>query len=393
MSGDSEQEYFADGITEDIITSLSRHRWFFVIARNSSFIFKGRNVDVKQVGRELGVRYVLEGSVRKIGQRVRVTGQLIEAETGNHIWAERYDRDYADIFALQDEITESVAGAIEPEILVGEGRRALRKSPTALDAFDCCMRGIWHHYQFTREDWREAERWLCRAIELDPKLARAHMALARALLGRCLWGWSDNIKRDVAAMGAAAERAVALDSRDPYSHYALFASSLCSGRHQLALAEAQRAIDLNPNFALGHLALGWVRIYIGNFPQAMDPLMRALRLSPHDPIAFLFLSLIGLANYHMGNYEEAAHYAERALSVRRLRLVLLVLLASLGQLGRTEEAQAVLTELTQMEPADAGGYWQVVHPYAQPADRAHFMEGLRKAGFEFNGNTAISARV
>jgi pentatricopeptide repeat protein len=335
---------------------------------------------VKQVARELGVRYVLEGSVRKAGGRVRVTGQLIEADTGAHLWAQRFDRDSADIFALQDEISESVVGAIEPEMLLGEGRRAARKSPANLDAYDCCMRGIWCFNQFTRDDIRQAETWLRRSIELDPKLARAHMCLARLLHARSWYGWSDDIARDLAEAQTAAERAVALDDRDPYAHYALFLVRRASGRHQQALAEAQRAIDLSPNFALGHFALGWARIYIGRFAEALDPLLRCLRLNPRDPQAYLFISLMALAQYHLGNYEEAIHYAERALSGRRIYPVLSTLLASLGQLGRTEEAKAVLAEMERIEPADAKRHWEFTTPYADPAHRAHLIEGLRKAG-------------
>jgi TolB-like protein len=380
MSGDPEQEYFADGMTEDIITALSRHRWFFVIARNSSFTFKGRSVDVKQVGRELGVRYILEGSVRKAGERVRVTGQLIDTETGAHLWAERYDRNLEDVFEIQDEITQHVAGAIEPAILVGEGRRAIDKVAANLDAFDCCMRGMWYHYQFNQDDFREAQMWFLRSIELDPKFHRAHMGLARNLFGACIFGWSDDFGRDRECLCESAERAVSLDGRDPYSHYALFACHLLAGRLQLALAEAQRVIDLNPNFALGHLALGWVRIFIGHFQEALDPLLRALRLSPNDPIAFLFTNLIALAHYHMENYEEAVHFAESALSSRRLHFVLITELACLGQLGRTEEAGLLLDEITRIEPADTDRYWENSFPYADPAHHAHFIEGLRKAG-------------
>jgi TolB-like protein/class 3 adenylate cyclase len=380
MSGDPEQEYFADGITEDIITALSQHRWFFVIARNSSFTFKGRAVDVKQVARELGVRYVLEGSVRKVGERVRVTGQLVAAETGAHLWAERYDRNLPDVFAIQDEITQQVAGAIEPAILVGEGRRAINKVETNLDAFDCCMRGMWYQYQLSREDFRKAGRWYRRSIELDPTFHRAHMGLARSLFGTCVFGWSENFERDRGTLCESAERAVSLDDRDPYSHYALFACHLLFGRLQLALAEAQRVIDLNPNFALGHLALGWVRIFMGRFREALDPLLWALRLSPNDPIAFLFTNRVALAHYHMGNYEEAVHFAESALSSRRIHFVLITELACLGQLGRTEEAGLLLDEITRIEPADTDRYWEFSFPYADPTHRAHLIEGLRKAG-------------
>src|SRR5262245_54133614 len=283
MSGDPEQEYFADGITEDIITALSHHRWFFVIARNSTFVYKGRAVDVKQVARELGVRFVVEGSVRRAGQRVRITAQLIEAETGNHLWAERFDRDMADIFAIQDEITQSVVGSIEPEMLLIEGKRAFRKSVKNLDAFDCCMRAMWHFSQKTPENQDQAVTLLRQAIRLDPTLAQAHMALARTLNSRTWEGWSGDLANDTSEAHAAAARSVAIDDRDPYCHYAYCWTSLVMRMHAQALAEAQRSIDLNPNFALGFFALGLVRVYIGNFREAVDAMLRCLRLNPYDP--------------------------------------------------------------------------------------------------------------
>ena len=380
MSGDPEQEYFTDGLSEDIITALSRYRWFFVIARNSSFAYKGRAVDIKQVARELGVRYVLEGSVRKAGNRLRVTGQLIDAETGVHLWAERYDRDMADIFAIQDEITESVVGAIEPEILMGEGRRAVRKPTANLDAYDCCMRGMWSHYQLTKEQVEEAIRWHRRAIALDPGFGRAHMALARALMSYIHFGFSDDVARDRAELTAAAGRAVAIDDRDPYSHYAMFFVHYLSGRLDAALLAAQRAIDLSPNFAFGHLSLGWVRLYLGHFDQSLDPLLRALRLTPNDPLAFLAMTKLSQAHYHLGHLEEAWHFSERALAVRRVHVVLVMTIAVLGRLGRIDEARGLLEELDRMTPPDPAGYWRVVHPYADPAHRDALFEGLRRAG-------------
>ncbi len=382
MSGDPEQQYFADGITEDIITALSRHRWFFVIARNTSFTYKDRAVDIKRVAADLGVRYVLEGSVRKSGDRVRVTGQLIDAETNAHLWAERYDRSFEDVFAIQDEITENVVGAIEPEILMGEGRRAIRQTKTDPDAFVCCSRGMWHHYQITREDFVEAEKWVRRAIAIDPKYARGHMALARILFGKCIFGWTGDVEAERLEILRLAERAVALDPRDPYCQYAVFAGSILTGNHQSALAAAQRAIDLNPNFALGQLALGWVRIYLGKFDTALDPLLRALRLSPHDPLGFLFTSRIALAHYHLGNYEEALHFANLAMAARRLHLALIVATASLARLGRPDEAAALVGELADAAPDDPEGYWRFIHPYADPADREHIYEGLRLAGVD-----------
>jgi adenylate cyclase len=381
MSGDPEQEYFADGITEDIITALSHHRWFFVIARNSSFTYKGKPTDVKVVSRELGVRYVLEGSIRKSGNRVRATGQLIDAESGAHLWAERYDRDLADIFALQDEITQNVVAAIEPEMLMVEGRRAARKPAASLDAFDCYMRGIWHFHQFGPEDSQQAEVWLRKAIALDPDLAQAHIFLARALNNRVWWAWSRDIERDMADAYAAASRAVVLDDRDPYGHYAMFWVSVARREYEKALSEVQRAIDLSPNFALGYFALGLIRIYIGHFAEATDPLLRAIRLTPNDPQIGAFLGHLALAQYHLGNYEEAVHYAQRAVQVRSFPFIRRTLLASLGQLGRSDEARAVRAELEQIKPANADLYWELTTPYANPAHRAHLVEGLRKAGW------------
>jgi adenylate cyclase len=380
MSGDPEQEYFADGITEDIITALSHHRWFFVIARNSTFVYKGRAVDVKQVARELGVRYILEGSVRRAGQRVRITGQLIEAETGNHLWAERFDRDMADIFAIQDEITQSVVSAIEPEMLLIEGKRAFRKGVGKLDAFDCCMRAMWHFSQLAPEHHEQAVVLLRQATKLDPNLAQAHMMLARLLVGRTMYGWSSDLANDMAESYAAAARSVSLDDRDPYSHYAFCWASLLRRMHAQALAEAQRSIDLNPNFALGFFALGLVRVHVGHFREALDSLLRSLRLNPNDPQAGSFLSFVALAHYHQENYEEALHYSQLAVRPRHLHLSLRILLASLGQLGRTEEAQPLLNEFNSLHPKDAQRLFEVTTPYLDLKYREHLADGLRRAG-------------
>ena len=382
MSGDADQEYFADGITEDIITALSHYRWFFVIARNSTFAYKKQaGVDVKQVGRELGVRYVLEGSVRKAGNRIRATAQLVEAETGNHVWAERFDRDLADIFALQDEITQSVVGAVEPEMQIVEGRRATRKSAGNLDAFDCWMRGVWHfHHLSDAEQHREAETWYRRAIEIDPRFSPAHMSLARVLNHRVWWGWSTDIDGDIATGYAEATRAVALDDRDPYGHYALSLLNMLRRQHGQSLAEAQRSIDLSPNFSLGYFALGWVRIYLGNYDEAVDSLLRCLRLSPNDQQAGGFLGQMALAQYHRGHYEDAVRDVERARRRRRIPFLMRTLIASLGQLGRTDEAAIVRAELARFDPPNAAQFWTAISPYPDPAQHAHLRDGLRKAG-------------
>jgi TolB-like protein len=379
LDGDPRQQYFADGIVEDITTELSRFRELFVIARNSSFQYQGRPVDIRQIGRELGVRYVLEGSVRRSRDRIRVAAQLIDAENGGHLWAEKYEHDCGDVFVLQDAITRNVVGAMQPQILVGEGRRAAHKSPTDLDALDCCMRGMWHTYQRTPHDNKQAESWLRRSIELDPTLARAHTILARVLASRCWLGHSDDIDRDLAACRGAAERAVALDERDAAAHYAVSITELMIHRHERALRAAQQAIDLNPNFAHGYFALGETRLFMGQFTEALNPLTLCLRLSPHDPFASVFLSLIALAHYHLMNFKQAADYSERALQKRRTYIVLRTWAATLGQLGRTDEAHSALAEMEELKPVNVDRHWKLTCPYADPAHETHLLDGLRKA--------------
>lgn len=379
MSGDPEQDYFADGITEDIITALSHHRWFFVIARNSSFVYKERAIDVKQISRELGVRYLLEGSVRKAGQRVRITGQLIEAETGSHLWAERYDRDLADIFTVQDEITASVVGAIEPEMLLVEGKRASRKNPSNMDAFDCCMRAMWHFAQQTAADHDEAANLGRKAISLDPSHAQGHMVLARALNSRVWFGWSNDFVADREASHAAALQAAALDDRDPYCHYALCWTSLTTRLHEQALGEAQRSIDLNPNFSLGFLVLGLVRLHVGHFAEAVDALLRSLRLNPNDPQAGAFMSFVSLAYYFQEHYEEALHYAQLSVGARAPYVAIRALLATLGQLGRADEAKALLRQFKSRLPNDMRRHFEITTPYLHANHREHLLDGLLRA--------------
>jgi adenylate cyclase len=384
LSGDPNQEYFADGIVEDITTGLARFRDLFVIARNSSFQYRGKPVDVRQVGRELGIRYLLEGSVRRCEDRVRISAQLIDAESGGHLWAEKYDHDCRDLFGLQDQVTESVVGAIQPEILRGESRRAARKNPTNLDAFDCCLRGIWHCHRRTAEDNQLAERWLRRSIELDGTLARSHVWLARLLFARCWHGTSRNINRDLQESYSATERALGLDDRDPECYYNLSILALMGHRHQQALSAAQRAIDLNPNFAFGFFALGETRIFMGEFAEALGPMAHCLRLSPGDPFAPIIISLVALAHYHLGNYDEAIRCSEQALRTARTYFVLRTTVATLGQLGRRGEVRSHLDEMGRIKPAEMERHWEITCPYADSVHEAKFAEGLLKAGYEMS---------
>ncbi len=383
MSSEPEQEYFAIGMTADIITALSQYRWFNVIALNSIFPLRSRTDDVMEVARELGVRYVVEGSVRKVGSRMRITGQLIDAASGVHLWAARFDREFENIFGIQDEITESVVSAIEPEILMGEGQRAARKTGSNLNALDCCMRGMWHYNKDSPAENTKALVWLRQSIERDPNLASAHMYLARVLARRCWFGFSEDLVSDLSANCAAIERALALDDRDPYSHYALSFYCMMTRQHQRGLASAQRAIAISPHFALGFFALGFTRLFMGQFKEALDALLRALHLSPHDPMSFLFVNMIALAHYHLGHYEEAADWAERSVRGRRVYTLLRGQLASLGQLGRIEEAARVFAEMGRIKPVDAERYWRISNPYANEAHEVHLIEGLRKAGHHF----------
>ncbi len=256
MSGDPEQEYFADGITEDLITALSKIRWFFVIARNSTFTYKDRAVDVTQVAQELGVRYVLEGSVRKGGNRVRVSAQLIDATTGRHVWAERYDREIEDIFALQDEMTQTIVAAVEPELGAAERERAARRPPEGLDAWETYQRGLWHLWRFVREDNAKALQLLRRARELDPGFAAAHAYEAYSHFLNVVLGWAEDPAESLSAGMTAAKEALALDDKDAMAFAALGRVHLMRGEHDASIAALDTAIDLNPSFAQAYHGQG-----------------------------------------------------------------------------------------------------------------------------------------
>lgn len=296
MSGDPEQEYFADGISEDIITGLSKLRWLFVIARNSSFTYKGKAVDVKRVARELGVRYVLEGSVRKGGNRVRITAQLIDAGTGNHIWADRYDGELTDVFALQDEITRKAVAAIEPNLLEAEGIRSQHRSPDDLDAWDMVMQANSTFWRLTKHDSEAAIAILRRAVERYPNYAPAHSMLAFALLISRQVGWL-SMDPEVNEPAARAAHAVELDDRDPWAHLALAYVASTRRRTDEAVDEFQRALDLNPNFAAAHGYLAMALTFDGRSEKAIEHAEQAIRMSPNDPQNAIFN--VALAGSHL----------------------------------------------------------------------------------------------
>ncbi|MGH6899179.1 MAG: hypothetical protein ACREJ5_21950 [Geminicoccaceae bacterium] len=284
LSDDPGQEYLSDGISEDIITALSRFRWFFVIARNSSFAYRGTAVDVKQVARELGVQYVLAGSLRRAGNRVRVSAQLVETASGHHVWAERYDRDIDDIFALQDDITESIVSTVGSEFWSAKMRRAQRADPQHLSAWHCLMRAGWHHARYTKADVIEAQRLLHQALDLDPASAQSYCLLAFTHLMQAQFGWSESTDDSIEQAATAAGRAVELDDRDAWAQTAMGLVDLNSRRHNQAIARFEKAIDLNPSLAHAYAALGQAVALAGDHERAEVQIRRAIRLSPmSDP--------------------------------------------------------------------------------------------------------------
>jgi adenylate cyclase len=377
MSGEPEQEYFADGMVEDITTALSKIRWFFVIARNSSFTYKGRNVDVKQVGREFGVRYVLEGSVRRGGNRLRITAQLVDAANGNHVWAERYDREIADLFAVQDEITERVVAAIEPELYAAENIRSQRKPPENLDAWECVIRALTCIGQGTRDTNDEAEALCRRAIEIVPGYGQAHSLLAWAILRTSIW--SGDLRAEEA--GDVVRVALDLDDRDPWAHVAHGMLSQRLRRFDEAGRALRRALELNPNFALAHAILPLVLVQNEMFDEAIDSAEHAIRLSPSDRLVGTYATFaLVMAHFAAGHYDEAVVTArkliERSPDEVRGHFVLTAALALQGDSGAAAEAGATLRSL---RPGFSIAWMREnLPPTGNLAARLE--EGLRRAG-------------
>jgi adenylate cyclase len=374
MSTDPEQQFFADGIAEDIITALSRYPSLFVIARNSSFSFRGSAADITQIGRELGVRYVLEGSLRKAGNRVRLSAQLVEAETGNHVWAERYDRDLADIFSVQDEITQATTIAIAPVIADAEQHRAMRKPPASLDAWGAYQRGIWHLGKASAEDDGLAAKYFQQAIDLDQMFASGYVGLS-AILSRSK-GTQDREE-------ALARRAVALDGGNAEAHSRLALALNARGDHLGARAQAERALALCPNLAAAHGALGVILAYSGAPKEGLAALETCIRLDPRDPSLVNRLNQVALAHYFCKNYEAAVEAAERAIrsfpdfpSPYRWRA------AALGELGRTAEANEALEKAQAISPTSFDFQVRQRPPWFRPEDHAHMLDGLQKAGWQ-----------
>jgi adenylate cyclase len=376
MSGDPEQEYFADGMVEDIITALSRFKSLFVIARNSSFTYKGRAVDIKQVGRELGVRYVLEGSVRKGGNRMRITAQLIDATSGAHVWADRYDRDPSDIFAVQDEMTASVAGIIEPALADAEQQRVLRKPPDSLDAWEAYQRGLWHFNRYSPEENKTALNFFRQAIALDPNFAPGHYGYALALQWE-IWHFSTRPFSEVQGPARAeAQIAVSLDDKDAMAHAILAHMMMWNSEWEAAIAEARTAIALNPNSAFVISMLGCVLGYGGYREESLTRLQQAMRASPHDPLTWLWTIWKGAIQLLSRDFDAAIQTFQQVLRLRPgFNHAQVSFAICHAHLGRIDEARQALKRARQQfqDPRYQSA------PWLRPEDNALRLEGIRLA--------------
>jgi adenylate cyclase len=383
MSGDPEQEYFVDGMVEEIITALSRIRWLFVIARNSSFTYKGQSVDVKQVGRELGVRYVLEGSVRKAGNRVRITGQLIETATSTHIWADRLDGTLDDIFELQDQVANGVVSAIEPRLRLAEIERASRKPAESLTAYDLYLRALALSHQFTPESLDEAIAVSRRAMEIDPSYAPAVALFLFCFAWRQDFGWAELRGPHIDEAVRLAKRTLASKSDDPD---VLFTIGQClayfAREHAAGVALIERSLTLNPNCAQAWVASGYVNLFRNRPGPAIDALQRASRLSPLDPMDHTVKFALGIAHLLSQRYEEALEWADRALVQKPGFLSAMSLRAvACGHLGRLDEGREWIARLRELVPdLTVASMSDYLAGFAVTEYVAVFAEGLRRAG-------------
>jgi len=382
MSGDPEQEYFADGMVEDIISALSRLSWLFVIARNSSFTYKGRAMDVKQVGHELGVRYVLEGSVRKAGSRIRISGQLIDTVSGGHVWADRFDGTFEDVFELQDRVASSVVGAIEPRLQRAEIERSVRKPTESLDAYDYFLRGMASFHLYTKESLRDAWRHFKQATQVDPNYASPFGMGAWCVAQFKANGWLES-DSELAEGTAWARQAAAVGTDDPV---ALWPAGHCmaylAGEVETGAAYVDRALLLNPNLAAAWSVRGWLHVYAGNAEPAIECFEKAMRLSPLDPLTHFGNTGLAFAHFLAGRYEDAAGWANRARQERpNFATSLRIAAVSHALAGQDREAREAMTRLQELDPnARLSNLARVAAPFRRPDDLARFTEGLRSAG-------------
>ena len=382
LSGDPEQEYFTDGIVEEIITALSRMRWLFVIARNSSFAYKAKSPDIRQVGRELGVRYVLEGSVRKAATRLRITGQLIDASTGAHLWADRFDGGVEDVFELQDHVTSSVIGAIAPKLEQAEIERAKRKPTESLDAYDYYLRGMASMYGWTKEGVSEALQLFYKAIEIDPEFASAYGMAAWSFFWRRANGWMTDRKQETSEAARLAGRAAELGHDDAVAlSFGGLALGYVAGEVDAGIALTDRALALNPNLAAAWTVSGWLRASFGDPDLAIEHLMHAIRLNPLDPLMFLTQAFLAFAHFHAGRYDEAWPMAERAcherpnfLGAQRMAAV------CNAAAGRLDEARRCVARALQLDPDLRISNLKDRMGPRRAEDFSKYVEAMRKAG-------------
>jgi TolB-like protein/Tfp pilus assembly protein PilF len=380
MSDEAEQDYFSDGISEDLITALSKLRWFFVIARNSSFTYKGRAVHISEVARELGVRYVVEGSVRKHGDQVRISAQLNDASTGGHIWAERYDRNLAGVFAVQDEITESIVAAIEPQLYAAENFRAQCKPPGSLDAWDLVMRALSYFWRVSRQDNVVAQALLEKAIAIDPHYGEALGLLATSHIFGAHMGWAD-LHAAVPIAERAALAAVEADPEDAWAHLGLAYAHLFARRYDDSIAQFEQALRLNPNFAFAQAFYGVALCYSGRWQEGDLAARRALRLCPRAPSSTMYYGIAGHAQFVGRNYDEAIRLARESLRQRAdFAGGHRVLTAAAGMAGYRSLAKAALQELRRAQPTISLAWIRDELPMRRCADREHYLEGFRRAG-------------
>lgn len=383
MSGDPAQEYFADGITEDLITALSAWRWFPVIARNSTFVFKARAVDVTQIGKTLGARYVVEGSVQRAGDRVRIGAQLIDASSAVHLWAQSYDRRLGDVFDLQDEITRAIVGAIEPQLTRAEQQRAMRKRPENLDSWDLSLQALAHIRRGTPRALAAANELLIRAVEMSPTSSYAQSLLALTRFQGALVGWTDDPAGMLASTYDAAEAAVALDDCDWLAHALLGIATLWKMRdYDKATTEEETAIALNPSAAIAYHFFGCVLTFDSKPAEAIRKLRAVLQLDPRFPFLAVTLADIGLAHLLIGEFEEAIRLCEQSIGERREHVrAWQRLAAALGHLGRVPAAETALAKVFELQPDFGSAYVNATYPFRDPAHSATLCEGLRKAGW------------
>jgi len=380
ISANPEDEFFADGITEDIITALSRLRWFMVIARNSSFTYKGTTVPIAELARDLGVDYVVEGSVRKDGNHVRISAQLIDVTTGSHVWAERYDRELASVFAVQDEITAAVVTSIEPQLYAAEHLHTRRKPPDNLDAWGLVMRALSCFWRVTRDDNRLAQALLERAIEIDPGYGQAHGVLATSQMFGAHLGWAD-IAATVPLAERAARAALQADSEDPWAHNALASVLFSTRRLDDSLGEFELALQLNPNFSLAQSYYALALCYCGRWREADAAARRAIRLSPRDPFSAIYHGVAAYAQFVGRNYDEAISLAREAIRQRSDFVGgWRVLTVSSGMAGQLDVAASALEELRRAQPGISLDWIANALPWKQDADRDHYLEAFRRAG-------------